>query len=407
MEQITGNKKQLTIHNERLTMKKGKRPLLSLLFVTCYLLFVSPLFALDVGVVLNQKAEYSGTDNETEFSYTGVVIPRITGLVGDAGDFYVSAGLNFQNGPWAFIPELLRTDFNFQTGNIYLTIGRMSYDDPLGYIASGLFDGARFSYHANIGMFSAGAWYTGLLYKKRANIEMTENENMAINTDLDYGDFANTYFAPRRFLAAVDWEHNGLWEKAIAKLSLLGQFDLTEEKLNSQYFAGKIIIPYGTFGFNLGGCFELIEANDKTGSAFAAEAAVEWRHPIHYISLGAKYASGKSDSSPEFLPLTTVTQGHILEPKLSSLTMISLDYIARLDETYSAGLFPAYFMLNGSENADKNLLGAEIYAAFYWSPIPDISINLGAGAFLPSLGNVSPDEKANWRVELNIVISLY
>jgi hypothetical protein len=400
-------RERLSIFNEQKIIFKKKRIFLTLLIAHCSLfIFISPLFAIDAGVVLDQKAEYSGSE-DTEFSYTGVAIPRITGLAGDTGDFYISAGLNFQNGPWAFVPELLRTDFNWQSGSMYFTAGRMNYDDPLGYIASGLFDGARFSYNSNTGTFSIGAWYTGLLYKKRVNIEMTENENIAINTDLDYSDFANTYFAPRRVLAAVDWEYNGLWEKAITKLSLLGQFDLTEEKLNSQYLAGKIIIPYGDFSFDIGGCFELIEENNEIGSAFAAEASAAWRHPIHYISLGAKYASGKSDTLSAFLPLTTNTQGHILESKLSGLTMISIDYTARLNDTYSAGFFPAYLILNGSESNGKNLLGAEIFAAFYWSPMPDISLNLGAGAFLPSLGNVTPDEKASWRAELNVVISLY
>jgi hypothetical protein len=387
-------------------MKNKKTTRLTLLFTICYLLITTSLFAVDVGVTLEQNAKYSSADGNTTFDYDGIAIPRITGLIGDTGDFYVSVGFSYMNDPWSFVPELLRTDFNWQFGSMELTIGRMSYDDPLGYIASGLFDGARFSQNTSIGTFGIGAWYTGFLYKKRVNIEMTENENTANNNDLDYSDFVNTYFAPRRVLAAVDWEYNGLWEKAIAKLSLLSQFDLSEEKLNSQYLAGKIIIPYRAFSFDIGGCFEFIEANDKTGSAFAVEASAAWRHPVHYLSLGAKYASG-GDTLSAFLPLTTNTKGNILETKLSGITIISIDYTVRLHETYSVELCPSYFMLNGSDNDGKNSLGGEIFAAFYWSPMPDISVNLGAGAFLPSLGNITPDEKANWRVELNVILSLY
>jgi len=388
-------------------MTNEKKTFLTLLPVTCYLLFVLPLFAIDVGVVLDQKAEFSSTEVDTAFAYDGIVIPRITGLVGDTGDFYVSAGFNGMNEPWSFVPELLRTDFNGQSGNIAYTVGRMSYDDPLGYIASGLFDGGRVTFDTDMGSFSAGAWYTGLLYKKRDNIEMTENEYRANNTELNYGDFANSYFAPRRVLAAVDWEHQGLGEKVITRLSLLSQFDFTKEKLHSQYLAGKAIIPYGVFGFNFGGCFELIEVNNEINPAFALEAAAAWRNPVHYLSLGVKYTSGKSDMLAAFLPLTTNTQGHILEPKLSGLTMLALDYTARLNETFSVGLYPAYFILNGSDSNDKNMLGGEIYTALYWSPAPDIGIIFGGGAFMRSLGNVAPDEETNWRLELNVVLSLF
>jgi len=384
----------------------NKRVLLTLLITIYYLLIATSIFAVDVGVVLEQNVEYSGMGDDTVFNFDGIVIPRISGLVGDKGDFYVSAGFGYQNEPWCFIPELLRTDFNWQSENLGFTIGRMAYDDPLGYVASGLFDGGRVTYDADIGSFSAGAWYTGLLYKKRVNIEMTDNEYAANNSNLDYGDFTNGYFAPRRILAAVDWEHNGLWEKVIARLSLLSQFDLTEEKVNSQYLAGKAIVPYGDFCFNMGGCFELIEANDKIGSAFAVEAAVEWRAPIHYLSLGAKYTSGESDTQAAFLPLTTNTQGHILEPRLSGLAMITLDCTVRLHETFSAGLYPAYFILT-SPDEEKRMLGGEIYAAVYWSPLPDIGIILGGGAYMPSLGNVEPDEKTYWRVKLNVVFALF
>jgi len=388
-------------------MMNKKRTPLTLLLTICYLLLTKSLFAVDVGLVLDQNAEYSGSGGDTAFAYTGIAIPRITGLIGDTGDFYISAGFTCQNDPWGFVPELLRTDLSLRSGGVEFTIGRMIYDDPLGYIASGLFDGGMVTFDTGIGSFSAGAWYTGFLYKKRVNIEMTKKEYAANNTALDYGDFANSYFAPRRVLAAVDWEHNGLWEKAMARLSLFGQFDLTEEEVDSQYLAGKIIIPLGDFSFDLGGCFELIEANDKIGSAFAVETALAWKNAVHYLSLGAKYTSVGSDTLSTFLPLTTNKQLHILEPKplgLTLLTMFSLNYIASLHETFSIGLYPSYFILNGSDGEEKNL-GGEIYAALYWSPAPDIGIILGGGAYM--FGNVSPDENTQWRVELNVVLSLF
>jgi len=387
-------------------MKKRKN--FALIFALCPFLFAPSLYAVDVGLVLDQNAIVSGTGGGAGFAYTGITIPRITGLIGDTGEFYISGGFDYKNNPWSFIPELLRTDFNWRSGNMELTVGRMAYDDPLGYIASGLFDGARFFQYSNIGAFSAGAWYTGFLYKERAKIEMTENESTAYKTAIDYNDFSNTYYAPRRFLAAIDWEHKGFFERAIVRLSLLGQFDITEEKLHSQYLAGKAIVPVetkvsnGAFSIDLGGCLELIEASNKIGLAFAAETALAWRNAVHYVSFGAKYASGESNTQAAFLPLTTNTPGQILKPKLSGITMLSLNYTARLYQTFSVGLYPAYFMLNGAGSKGRN--GGEIFAACYWSPVPDISVNLGAGA---SFGNIASDENVSWRVALNVVLSLF
>jgi len=402
------SKGQITIINEQRVKNKERRALLALLFALCSFIFEHSLFAVDVGLVLDQNAVVSGTADSTAFGYNGIFIPRMTGLIGDAGDFYISGGINYKCDPWSFVPELLRTDFSWRTGSMDFTVGRMAYDDPLDYIASGLFDGARFSQYTKIGTFSAGAWYTGLLYKERAKIEMTENEHTAYKAAIDWNDFSNTYYAPRRFLAAVDWEHKGLLEKAIVNLSLLSQFDLSEEKLHSQYLVVKAIIPVETkvsnraFSVDLGGSFELIEAKDKTRPAFAVEAAPAWRNNVHYVSLIARYASGESGGVAAFLPLTTNAQGQIWKPMISGLTMLSADYTARLYETLSVGLYPSYFILNGSGSNGK--AGGEIFGAAYWSPAPEIGINLGAGA---SFGNVSPNEKASWRVALNVVLSLF
>jgi hypothetical protein len=88
--------------------------------------------------------------------------------------------------------------------------------------------------------------------------------------------------------------------------------------------------------------------------------------------------------------------------------MLSLDYTARLHRTFTIGLTPSYFFLSDSKNAGGKLfMGAEFFGAFYWSPLPDVSVNLGGGAFLPSLGNVTPNGKNLWRVELNLVLSLF
>jgi hypothetical protein len=139
------NRELLTMSKEQRIMNKEKRA--SSLFS---FFFAGSLFAVDVGLVLDQNAEYAGSGDDTVFTYKGIAIPRVTGLVGDAGDFYISAGFSYKNNPWGFVPEILRTDFNWRSVDMELNIGRMEYDDLISYIASSLFDGARYSQNTDV-----------------------------------------------------------------------------------------------------------------------------------------------------------------------------------------------------------------------------------------------------------------
>ena len=392
---------------------------IKLLFI-CYLLFTicNLLPAYDFGLTFNQNIGVS----ENSFRYSGSLVPRISGLIGENSGYYISAGVEaaYLDG-MAFIPELLRTEFSFRSGAIAVKAGRMYQSDPLGIIASGLFDGARVSYDSAMGSFYAGAWYTGLLYKKRLNIEMTAADYELTNGPLDSSDYANTYFAPKRMLAGLGWEHLGLGGELSASAALLGQFDLTggDSSLNSQYIAGKATMPFSAFSFGIGGGFELIQQSGKTGTGFIAELDVGFAPPIRAnskLSLLARYASGGNDFA--FLPVTTIGQGNILGAKLSGIAMISVDYSARLFNTLSAGISSSYFIRNdkkafnaypvsGGISGGGNLLGNEFFARLMWSPFSDIQANLGGGIFLPSLGDAAPKADSSWRVELNVILALY
>ena len=388
-------------------MKNKQLLLCSLLIVICSL-----LPAIDFGLVLDQKAEFSGEESGTDFLYKGILIPRFSGLLGDRGSFHISAGLNYEVDPVSFIPELLRTDFYWLQNPWEFRVGRMTYQDPLGFIAAGLFDGTRFSFNSEAGTFSAGGWYTGLLNKIRANIEMTPKELELYDTAIEYSDFAKTYFAPKRVLAALDWEHQGLWERIPARLSFLGQFDLGEEELHSQYLAGKLSFPAGSIIFDLGGSLEFLEVKGDFNMAFAAEAGLFWKIKSQQLSFLGRYSSGQSDSLAAFLPLTTVSQGHVLGPKLSGISLLSLDYNVLLHRTLSLDLSSFYFIRSDSSSFyfygnEGRLLGAEFYAGLYWNPVSDFFVNIGGGAFLPSLGNAAPKVSSLWRFDINLIISLY
>jgi len=410
--------------------------------LVCILIFFPglSLWGADIGLILDQTTEYSGSENNGIFDfgrddtfgksdaleYSGALIPWFSAPSGDNGNFYFSASVraDWKKETMSYLPELLRTEYTWHAENGEVKAGRIKYTDPLGFIADGLFDGAYFSLDLGGGTASMGVWYTGLLYKERANITMTQEELQSFNTAVDYEKFTDTYFAPRRVVSALEWEHLGLAEQAQLKLSLLGQFDLTQEtNLNSQYFTGKISVPVVDLVVDLGGCLEMIEYSNEYKIAMAGELKFAWMFEITRLTLSGRYSGGtpkKNDSLiTSFLPLSTVYQGDILKAKLSGLSIVSLDYLCRLHRAFSVDLAASCFMrddlgtYNGypvivsGNNNDNHILGTELFGRFFWAPVSDIQINMGGGAFLPAMGNVARDVPFLWRVEMNFILVLY
>ena len=92
--------------------------------------------------------------------------------------------------------------------------------------------------------------------------------------------------------------------------------------------------------------------------------------------------------------------------------MLSLDYLARLNQDFSLGLSSSYFIRSDLASFDTYgnkgyFLGNEFHARFLWSPFSDLQLNCGAGIFLPMLGNAAPGMDMLWRLELNVVLLLY
>jgi len=393
-----------------------------LMFVCIITFFTRSLWAKDFGLILDQSAGYGGLDRNNEFDYSGALIPWFSSPAGGNGNVYLSASImaDYKNEAVKIIPELLRTEFTWNFDNGEFTFGRMRYTDPLGFIASGLFDGAGVSLDLGGGSFSVGTWYTGLQYKERAGITMTEAEQESYSADFDFNNFSDTYFSPSRVVSAIGWEHQGLAEIVQLKLAIINQFDLAkEDKLNSQYAAVKLSLPLNAFVFDLGGCLELIEYSDEFNFALAGIFGVSWMLPSARLSLSGRYSSGvaQDGSLTAFLPLTTVNQGEVLKAKFSGLSVFSLDYLGRFYKTFSAGLNASCFLRSDlgtyyaypvSEDASGGyIMGTEFFGRLYWNPVSDIQINIGGGAFLPSLGNAAKDAAALWRAEINVILALY
>ena len=410
-----------------------KRLLFSLVFPALLLLPVLSLSAFDWGLMLNQELSLEATEGEDiidGLSYTGTLSPWVSVPVGAAGNFYLSAGATMdyardisRNKSAVFIPELYRTDLRFRFGeSMVLRVGRMSYADPLGFIAGGLFDGAHFSADALGGTVGAGVWYTGLLYKKTAKITMTGDDVRSYSKKLDYSNFAETYFASRRLLFALDWSNSSVSEWLRLQAALTGQVDLSgnEYLLHSQYLALKAAIPAGRFVFDLGGCFELSEVSDHTGISFAGELGAAWSPPArieNQLGLLARLSSGTvndSDTMTAFVPITTEYHGDVLQAKLSGLSMIRLDYTARLNQQFLFNVASSYFILSDlvtyqgrPAGKNGNALGNEFFGRVIWAPVSDVRFNLGGGVFLPSMGNADPSGKVMWRIDLGVALVIF
>ena len=379
---------------------KNRTLLCLLLFVICSL-----LPAYDFGLIYDHTISQLSSGDISEFEFKGLVIPRLSGLLGNNGEFLVSAGLNYQNNPWGIVPELLEANmfFGFYGGS--LMMGRMYYRDQLGFIVDGIFDGSQLRIDTGAGVFGFGAFYTGFVCKRRVNVEMTMEEYTYNNAAIEYNDFFNTYFAPARAILALEWEHPNISQHLRLQLGLLGQFDLTGKDIHSQYFIAKMIMPFRGFAFEVGGCFNTIQFAGSNETAFAAEFGLGRFWQTQGLSFLARHSSGYSGFLTPFLPVTTVTHGNVYSSSIAGLTMFSLDYTNRLHRTLSFSLIPAYFIDNYEGNMDP--LGLELYGQINWNPFSDIMFNIGGGVFLPSLGNVSPNSNNIWKVEANIIIAFF
>jgi len=381
--------------------------------------------AVDFGLVFTQNAEANVPDFDFEsavYDVSGILTPRFTALLGETGDLYVSAAANYETDPLAIIPELARTDFSFNLGYTDIRVGRMFYSDPLGLAVNNLFDGAQVSFVTRGGNIRAGGWYTGFLYRKRAAITMTASELQSSYVKVDNNDFVNTYFAPSRVLIAIEYDHPSLAGFIGLKASILAQYDMGKDKLNSRYFTAALSVPVRYCILDLGGCFELIEYDDGITPAFAADIGLTFILPAKLekqIRISGRYSSGESEGKDfgAFLPVTTVPQGEVVEAKFSAVSLLCAEFTGRLAGALSANMAFTYFMRNDLGTyrgypaegvvSEGFLLGGEIFGRVIWNITPGLRLNLGTGVFMPGLGDVNPEGRMLWRSKLNLVVSIY
>jgi hypothetical protein len=379
-------------------------------------------FSLDFGLLLDNNAE---AENNC-FSYTPAFIPWFSWANGRGMSAYLSGIVSLKYNKYdddrnnndglrelVLLPELSRFSVTYRSGQRYtVEAGRVEYADVLGQTASGLFDGIRFQAATPVCSVTAGAFYTGLLYKETAKILMTGNDAAEYTEPTES---FNSYCASKRVLAVARLDipvmeyHNFSFE-------LLAQHDLNgnDEKLHSQYaqaalefFTPQNIRIFGGFVFetmdNGGGGFN---------AAFGVLASLETDAPgplNDNLKLTAKYSSGPmNETFGGFVPLTTITQGMVFPGTFSGLWQAKINYAVRVSPSLFAEANVGYFGRTYSEaGSGGSLYGGEFWASLSWQPLEDIRAMVSGGVFLPGMGNAYPAGSDNlWKINAGLSLAL-
>jgi hypothetical protein len=393
-----------------------------------------PASALDFGLAMQQSLDFTEAgDNPSVMSYTGSYAPWFSGALGDNTGLYLSAKLStpYKSGRWRpadpiILPELGRFEITLRPSpNVYLEMGRVPFQDTLGLIASGLFDGASGSIVLGKTRISGGVFFTGFLYKETAKIVMTPSDLAVYSDPFDYADFTGSYFASRRVMLSAAGEFTDLSPHSTLSVNALAQFDVNSPasvyRLHTQYLTVRYTFsPVETLTLTGGGVLGLGQNQDKDFyTHLAVTAAADWEVPgprVDMLQGEFHWTSGAVNQSIRaFAPITAIPQGQVFSPRLSGLMTFKGKYTVRSSPTLSLSAEGTYFIrtdgitLNGDDYPPSSsyLLGAEFYGSLLWAPVSDLMLNMGIGVFYPQLGDAFiEDAPIRWRFSMGLLFSL-
>jgi hypothetical protein len=393
-------------------------------FLAALLLLIAGAgFSLDFGGVLSQAAElnpYGAGVEASDFSYSAAISPWVSAALPNNVFLYLSAGFTgrYEAERWKPLFEVGRFELAWQARpNIFLQAGRFAYHDPLSLVADGLFDGLAGSFGLGNGRLSLDFLYTGLLYKKTANVTMSAGDS------LDYADEA-AYWAPSRFLVSALYTLPGLFSwRDTFQAGVIIQTDGRDDeaaKLHTQYLIVQYhLSPLDVLFFDLGGSFGLSESGTENPRvSYALSLTGNWSPPTAMndrISLRFRYGSGREgDSQEAFTPITGVSQSSVLTAKLSGLMALSMIYSSRLldqlslvkETTFLMRTDAASFFAEGLDlSSESPLLGLEAFLRLVWAPFSDLSLNAGGGIFLPLPNGAFHDTTPAWKISAGLAVS--
>jgi hypothetical protein len=377
-------------------------------------------FAADFGLVFAPSAEYASGGEGAVFN--GSLTPWVSAAPGEKTSLWFSGKLTFEyagkNKTWERPPlfELERTELNFRPGPaLYLSLGRQRYRDSAGMIASGLFDGISVAAGFSRARLFFGAFYTGLLYKKTAEILLTEGDRERYARTLDYGSL-ESYFASRRILVPLGLEFPDLSPRLSLAFNLLAQFDVNgSSPLHGQYF--EFLLGFeAPLRVTLAGIGAAVESAGELKLNFAGALGADWDLPGPLADMlhgELRWGGGAvNETIIPFMPLNGISQGMVFTPTLAGLMNARLSYTARPHETVSFSGGAIVFWRTDLETfrdpelkelSTERFLGTEVYGSVVWAAQSALRFSLGAGAFFPG-GALKG--AVRWNVNGGIVVSL-
>jgi hypothetical protein len=260
---------------------------------------------------------------------------------------------------------------------------------------------------------NAGAFFTGLLYKKTAGIVMTPSDKTAY-LDKDH------YFASRRLLFSAGVDFPALTPQSSLAANVLAQFDVNGNatSLHTQYLSAKytfLILE----SLSLNGAVVLgLAENPDVSFQFAFAAGADWEVPgaLRDILQGEiRWSNGVVNNKAAFTPVSGIYQGQVFRPQLPGLMTVRGKYITRFHENFSASAETRYFIRTDGETqmgikyppSSKRFLGGELYGALTWAPVSDLKATLGGGFFFPGMGDVfTSNAPAWWKLAVGVTLSL-
>ena len=382
------------------------------------LLFCTAVFAfsIDFGVLVDQQFEM----NNTTADYNPILIPWFSWNTDNGVSLYLSGLLSLQYNKFKdgsgssldLFPEFSRFSLSYRHAGFYAAAGRIAYTDAMGMIASGLFDGSKIEANIPVGTISAAALYTGFLYKKTAEINMTADDIAANSMPWNISDFGS-YYASKRLLTSLRLdlplaEYNTITFEALTQIDLNNR----EDSLNSQYTAVMAeLYPQGKSGFIFGLLFEAMEnRKGEFNAAFGAMFRYKTDVPGFLndgFNVTMKFTSGSwGKTFTAFTPVTSHSQAKFLPLSISGLGMFSTDYTVLFHRTLKAEASFSYYMRTYKDPELKGVFyGGEVWGSIVWQPFSELRLLFEGGAFFPNMGNIFSGTDTLWKARAGLVLS--